>query len=278
MKKIKEKLTAQTGASLLIALVFMMFCCFVGGSILAAATQQMTYVKRMTQTEQQYLSQRSAITLISDSLKSYTSNSIRLMVADKNVTTDDVTVTDGGVENMVSRGEPQRELSFIVSGADERSIMQRFILETSILRYLDENGLGDDIPISITGFGDLYTPAEGAEEDTYDPRDDFIAMSAGIDSGVTIQVTDPTSTDSMITAYVTSGEGDNRYNFIISFGEDSSQVVMTMHSHITNRPTQVSAPEYKNTGTNRYNKVTVESSVFIIDWDEPVLEKGGLED
>ena len=66
--KIKEKLQSSKGASLIIALVFMLFCAMVGSAVLAAATANGGRVAALKSDQQDYLNQRSAATLLQDEL------------------------------------------------------------------------------------------------------------------------------------------------------------------------------------------------------------------
>ena len=80
MKQIAGKLRSNSGASMVIALVFMMFCLFVGGSVLAAATANGSRVEHLSD-QQDYLDQRSAAMLIADELRANNANN-QLIVHD----------------------------------------------------------------------------------------------------------------------------------------------------------------------------------------------------
>lgn len=68
MSLIKRKLGSKAGASMLLALVFLMFCLLIGGSVLAAATANGSRVAHLKNDQQDYLSQRSAMLLMADML------------------------------------------------------------------------------------------------------------------------------------------------------------------------------------------------------------------
>lgn len=70
MKHLGQKIKSNKGATLLIAIVFMLFCVFIGGSVLAAATVNGSRLKKSVESEQAYLSQRSAALLIAEQLYS----------------------------------------------------------------------------------------------------------------------------------------------------------------------------------------------------------------
>ena len=75
----KEKIKSNKGATLLIAIVFMLFCVFVGGSVLAAATANGSRVEQAMDDEQAYLSQRSAALIAAEELRSEDSVKIRFL-------------------------------------------------------------------------------------------------------------------------------------------------------------------------------------------------------
>ena len=95
MLSIKRKLSSKSGASMLLAMVFLMFCLFIGGSVLAAATANGSRVEHLKNDQQNYLSQRSAMLLMADML---TSNgkplAITIKEVTKPVTAEDGTTTD----------------------------------------------------------------------------------------------------------------------------------------------------------------------------------------
>ena len=70
MKHLSQKIKSNKGATLLIAIVFMLFCVFIGGSVLAAATANGSRVDQALDDEQSYLSQRSAALIVAEELRS----------------------------------------------------------------------------------------------------------------------------------------------------------------------------------------------------------------
>ena len=60
MNNLKRTLRSSRGASMILALVFLMFSVFVGGSVLAVATANSARIQHQTDTQQQFLRQRSA--------------------------------------------------------------------------------------------------------------------------------------------------------------------------------------------------------------------------
>lgn len=68
MKKIREKLRSQSGASILIALLFFLLCAMVGASVLMAAASNAGKSRSSREEQQKYLTLSSALQLVCDEL------------------------------------------------------------------------------------------------------------------------------------------------------------------------------------------------------------------
>lgn len=88
MSLIKRKLGSKAGASMLLALVFLMFCLFIGGSVLAAATANGSRVAHLKNDQQDYLSQRSAMLLMADMLTGEDGKELQVVITEVLVKTD----------------------------------------------------------------------------------------------------------------------------------------------------------------------------------------------
>lgn len=82
MNKIMQKLHSRSGASMLLAMVFIMFCTFIGGTVLAAATANGSRVAKLTHSQQAYLSQRSAALVLADQLTKDADNGLQLTIVE----------------------------------------------------------------------------------------------------------------------------------------------------------------------------------------------------
>ena len=69
MSHIFRKIKSHNGSTLIIALMFMLICVFVGGSVLVAATVNSGRLVGKRQEQQDILSQRSIVTIIANQLK-----------------------------------------------------------------------------------------------------------------------------------------------------------------------------------------------------------------
>ena len=63
---------------MLMAMVFLMFCLFIGGSVLAAATANGSRMAHMVSDQQEYLSQRSALAVIAEMITPQEGNVLRI--------------------------------------------------------------------------------------------------------------------------------------------------------------------------------------------------------
>ena len=68
MNQIKHKLQSKRGASLLIAMVYLVFAVFIGGSVLAAASANGYRIEHLSD-QQDYLDQRSAAMLLAEEME-----------------------------------------------------------------------------------------------------------------------------------------------------------------------------------------------------------------
>lgn len=144
--KIKEKLRSSKGASLIIALVFMLFCAMVGSAVLAAATANGGRIAALKSDQQEYLNQRSAATLLSDELQI---NRPKLTVEKKEVVRTTYTVSDGGVLTPTG-STTTKTINFKVNG-NVTTQLQRVLFESAMLRYLKTNDM-DDYAVTISDF------------------------------------------------------------------------------------------------------------------------------
>lgn len=86
MKKIREKLRSQSGASILLALLFFLLCAMVGASVLMAAASNAGKSRSSREEQQKYLTLSSALQLVCDELESasYTAKYTYTFVAGTN--------------------------------------------------------------------------------------------------------------------------------------------------------------------------------------------------
>lgn len=98
MRELRKKLHSQSGASILLALLFLLACMMVGGSVLAAAVSNAGKLRSNYEEQQRYLALSSALRLVAGELEQahyygwYTVNewteTVTIMNPDGSVTTD----------------------------------------------------------------------------------------------------------------------------------------------------------------------------------------------
>ena len=144
MKEIlKRKLKSARGASLIIAMVFMLICVFVGGSVLTAATMNAYRIKHHSDA-QEFLDQRSAALLVLDELK-MDSGTMILQVHDSIEKEDSGWLMPNGSLKITKYNPPVHKITFsVVEG--EMTAFQRTAYESAIRQYLKDI---EDRPVII---------------------------------------------------------------------------------------------------------------------------------
>lgn len=293
MNLIKRKLRSQSGASMLIAMVFMMFCVFIGGSVLVSATANAYRVAHLNE-QQDFLNQRSAALLLSDRLQLEKGQQFRLHVVDAYRTTKEVNVGNGGVVTETGTKAEERVITFqLITNDRDVTEMQRLMLETTVWRYLREKAVDEKCIVEIIGFGKNADNTNIALTNFW-----YTYAGAGVDANGKVQISSTTeepvkgsmnvtgTADNVTlpgyTANFSSGKGEELYDFHVDFG-DLSQLRLTMDAFSgTSDPITVDSPATEGlvpgqaSGTG-YIQVTTRSTQTTISWDDPLIEKGGAE-
>lgn len=276
MNKIRHKLRSRTGASMILALVFLLFCSFVGSTVLVSATANSYRVAHLAD-QQDYLSQRSLALVISDELQLLEeSDRLQLNVIDTVKSTQTGTyVNGGGFESDGSDPTVERTVTFqVTTTLASFTPMQRLMLETAIWRYIQTNPT-TDASISSTNYeitalgatlhtGELWYQWDNSSEEI---QGEIAISGSTTDSDVTLP---------SCTAYFSSGRGDDLYDFRVDFGE-YSQLKITMNAYSgTSAPIVQLHPPTNNGPT--YIQVTTDTTQTVISWSDPIIEKGGAEE
>lgn len=275
MKIILRKLRSRSGASMIMAMVFMLFCAFVGGSVLASATANAYRVAHLEE-QQAFLMERSAALLLSDELQLENDEQFRLSVADSVRSIQEVTVGNGGVVRPTATPpRTERVISFQLTTNDaDVTEMQRLMLETTVWRYLLENAAGEAYTLELVNFPDGVT----RPDQFYFVRDIPTGEVTDYTIEGSMQVTGTASAVSLpaYTANFSSGRENNIYDFYVDFGE-LSQLKLTMNAYSgTSNPIEVKSPASEDsTSSTGYVQITTQVTQTTISWDDPMIEKGG---
>ena len=277
MKQISRKLRSQSGATMLIAILFMMFCLFVGGSVLAAASANGYRVAHMAD-QQDFLSQRSAAILIADEINAGVNGSdLSLTVEDISKAYQPLKYLDGGGwEKDDSRTPSQDRTITFEAPFDETkqmTVMQRLLYETAVCRYLMDHSLtvdGSTVKVELLGF--YYNDTQISTLDqfwySYHPEETQIKGKLDISGRLEYEVENFTE----YTAYFTSGDQQNIYDFLVDFKESQMTVTADAYMSTTEIPRPVERKEVTGKG---FVEITVTNTRTYINWNEASIQKGG---
>ena len=283
--KIKEKLRSSKGASLIIALVFMLFCAMVGSAVLAAATANGGRIAALKSDQQEYLNQRSAATLLSDELQI---NRPKLTVEKKEVVRTTYTVSDGGVLTPTG-STTTKTINFKVNG-NVATQLQRVLFESAILRYLQANDM-DDYAVTISGFtvaganGSAGTEISSISDfRLYDSvkgenQDPECTLTVGLSEGSVGAGKTVTNFSARVGCVGPAPQNSDAnktvapYTFNVSFGEDA-KLYLRMYA-ATGSPNEYTyETQEPGSSSSVLVKVKTTTSTQTISWDPPEILKG----
>ena len=288
MKQFKKKLRSRVGASMLLALVFMLFASFVGSSVLASATANAQRVAQMAE-QQDFLLERSAVLLASDMFQLEDSQHLRLVIQDSKQDIKEMKDAEGGRFDETGRVAHRRVITMQVVASATITKMQQLLLETTVYRYLVElsdDPVYQDVEIHFVGF-----PGDPMDFTGFLFQFDYASAKNNhgiIEGAMTISAAVSGSEDVTIPSYpvnFTSGRGTDLFDFFLYFGENS-QVKMTLNAYhgirdsivITN-PTEDDVddliPGDDPNGKDDYIQIVENITQHTISWEEPMIEKGG---
>lgn len=243
MKQLKRKLRSNAGASMIFALVFLLFCVFIGGSVLAAATANAGRVASMTTDQQEYLSQRSAALVMADMLTETDDAPMQLII-----------------KEVVHSVNGTKTTYTLETGDQSRSVLQRVLIENAVRKYRAAREEGSE---SFLGF-DFVNLSSEYNKDTQHLYSEKVGS---------FQIKDANGTE------MTAWFRFDQYSLKIGFdeldnegktvGEPSSQIFLSVNAHD-------STGEAIEVQKNETTKTT--TTTTIIRWDPPVIEKGGVSD
>ena len=246
MFKITQKLRSRRGASLILAMVFILMCLFVGGSVLAAATANGGRVADLTSNQQAYLSQRSAALLMADMLKGDGNSNLQLTIKQ--------------VSESSGSGDPTVNTIYTLSGAAAPTNLQRILVENALRNYHIFKTPGTE---DYNGF----TFPEVTSDEIYATANAELFPS----NNGTFTITEPNGTELKAT-FVTPTPPQNltdmkseHFDLRIDFGTGSQISLYVKATYSEGNPIEVTQ-----------NGITTTTTTTVIRWDDPVIEKGGF--
>ena len=278
--KILKKLRDDRGASLLLAMVFLLICAFVGGSVLAGATANSRHLKTLAQDQQDYLSQRSAVTLLTD-LADTGSRRVQMIV--KRTTTytqpykqeGNTWVKDGDTTGSAETVEI--EVRSLAKNTPYNPI-QRLVIECAVLRFAKDEGY----PLEAITIKNFLAENGGDTALTITSPSQFWIKDGGGEG--TITLTDPLGSQT-VTAYAQC-DGDYSFNiFFTGVGADSTEdKIMSSQSKLhmsasSSKPSSTGLrdepPQNVEKGQTQANAYPYETESTTITWSVPIVSKGG---
>ena len=281
MNKIQQKLRSRAGASMILAMMFMMFCAFIGGTVLASATANAQRVAQMAE-QQDFLLERSAALMASDQLQLQSGKYLRLSIKDEISVIQEAGEVAPGSGTIVPLPDGYktevRSISFQVLTNANLTPMHRLMLEATVWRYLDEYDPEETaVSLSFVGFPDGVTATNQFQ---FQP----VIQEHNIEGALNVSSTATGTTVSIpdYIAYFSSGRDQDLFDFFVHFGENS-QVRMTMNAY-SGTGSPITVPDPPTTGSvpgdpppSGYIQVTRTSTTTTISWENPLVEKGGAD-
>lgn len=260
MNRISHKLRSRSGASMIIALVFLLFCMFIGGAVLASASANGARAAKQTQQQQAYLDQRSAALLLADQLR--LEPDFQLIIKDK------TTVEELGTGTMESwtaltGDEARRDEHRLVTFEVHASLtpLQRVLVESTILRYLEENDWPEFKFTDHTG--------------TKTALSQLSCYHAGAGSPTVGSIHFTGTSDSWTFADFSANLScDNNYNFFVDFGQ-YSQLSITVAANAGESSYDIPERYREMPGSSRLWQIRDHMEYTVVTWGLPQIEKEG---
>lgn len=275
MNKLIEKLRSKTGSSLILALMFMLICTFVGGAVLASATANGGRLAQARQRHQDYLSQRSVAQILVDqlTLPGQGENARnRLSIGSVVTVTTQFDVTDLATE--IS----QTTTASIEATAPlgQKNPLHKILYEASVRAYLENQSKNEadavNLETSYFEFGTLQSPASISD---YYPSSGSFTVKLSRQDGL-----DTTVLEETVVYYTCSIKSENLCTFEFTFDDpnatpktENGQLKVVLEAHV-NSQRRVEVRWSESTAT----KIEKTSYVSNITWEEPEIRKGGDED
>lgn len=272
MNQIKRKISSKSGASMLLAMVFMLFCVLIGGTVLAASSANGYRLNRLSDS-QTYLDQRSAALLMAQELQSPEDTILRMSITDVKRTVQPVKIGRDGTVTNNGKATTVHNITVQLPEGTVLTPVQRVMMETAVWQYLKQAGLKNTDAVTLSNFicDDGGQPLVLTDMDefwyqyklnTKDPFDGTMTLNGDYrgQSFVAQKV------------YFSAGEGENQFDFKFEFGEQSPLSVAVDATF--SKKTPVSSSYVAPDGSG-YARITTQSTQTAILWGEPDVQKGG---
>lgn len=272
MNNVTRKLRSNSGASMLLAMVFMLFCILIGGTVLAASSANGYRLERLSDS-QVYLDQRSAALLMAQELQPREGTILRMNITDVKRTVQPVKIgRDGSVTN---NGAPTTVHNITVQLPEGTVLtaVQRVMMETAVWQYLKQAGITNTNSVTLTNF--IYD--DGGTPLVLTDMSDFwyqykLNTKNAFDGTMTLNGDYKGEEFVAQKVYFAAGEKDDLFDFRFTFGDNSPLSVEIDATFSQKSPVSSSYVAAYGSG---YARITTQSTQTAILWGEPDIEKGG---
>lgn len=260
-KQISRKLRSRSGASMLLAMVFMLFCVFVGSTVLAASTANSYRVAHLSD-QQEYLDQRSAALLLRSQLDNGT---MTIRITDLNAEKIPGTVVDG--IGFVASGNASDfdyavKVTATLSDAEDMTAMQRLALESVARYYVEQtyqSGTKPDVTLEVVQNGTTSTLSG-----------QWTTASTG-----NIAVSGSTGSDAFAN-FNANFKCNGNFDFLVGF-QNKSQMTLEMDSICYRKP-PVRVEYYEDIPLTEDEddayQILATNTITTVIFRDPVIEKG----
>ena len=247
---------------MLIALVFMMFCAFIGGAVLAAATANAGRIDALNTETQDYLDQRSICMLLVDELQSGDFGKLNISIEDSVITPMQERTVDG--EAIINQsGSPVHEIKVKADNPDDKdSQLRQLLYGCAVMRYFKQQGnqIDNDTVITLDGFN-------------YLTKDDLLKLFSINPESFSMKVTDPLG-NTIDAFFKCSADNKNMYSLQIDFGDATQMSIQMKATPDVGSSRTIDTNKTPGGGYVNFDRVTYKTTT--ISWDTAYIEKGGL--
>lgn len=243
MKQLKRKLCSNAGASMILALLFLMFCMFIGGSVLAAATVNAGRVHQRTSGQQEELNQRSAAITMAEMLQSMDDQmSMQLVI-------QEVCVENLGEDGVV---DSSRSFRFSLPTDTSKPAVQRVVYEHVINNFWSEKRIEQN---EVEGYVNFLF------DDMTDPGAQYVFEKYTEQEVYAFKITDPFDPSVLLEGTM---EFVGHSKLVVSFASEGQVELILKCTKSENIKQPVIDGNCKTTET-----------VTTYLWEKPVIKRGG---
>ena len=259
MKTLRRKLHSKTGSSLIMTMVYFLFCIFVGGSVLAAATANGGRLLSQKASRQDYYTQRSAALLLKEQMQ----NNPGVQATLEEKTTSKLEMNLGMLVPVPISTE--RKIIFTkVPSATPQNDLQKLISDAAINLFWEKNEESDNQDYFA---GTILQDSNPVNRSTLKKPEGFLKLT------ITVDGEDTEIPVHYICSYVgdeTDTGQDLNFTFEVLDKEQQSLFTVLVTGSITK-----TVREPATNGLPGGKQEKVKSTDYNIRWNDAIIQKGG---